>query len=347
MGEQNLAVNQLLERKEIFADLMNGIVFEGREMVKPENLEHLPTHEGVFTEKGQGSPGVVERWGDVKMRADFGTCRVILAEETQGKVHYAMTVRIMLQEALEYTRQVQALEKRNKIEGKPSKLQGDEFLSGIRKEDRLEPVITVVLYLGRQWDGSTSMFEMFGLEQQSEAAEFLTNYIQNYRINVVSASNMQEPERFRSCLQYIFSMLKYNSDKQKLYQYVHAHGKELEQMDGVEKRAAVVMLGGQKKLERLLKREGKGEEPVMWEALDELYEDGRTEGKREGKIEGKIEGKRESILLLLGELDTVPENVKKSVCAETNIILLGKWLKLAAKSDSMEEFLKRWEQEDE
>ena len=159
----------------------------------------------------------------------------------------------------------------------------------------------------------------------------------------VSASNMQEPERFRSCLQYIFSMLKYNSDKQKLYQYVHAHGKELEQMDGVEKRAAVVMLGGQKKLERLLKREGKGEEPVMWEALDELYEDGRPEGKREGKIEGK----RESILLLLGELDTVPENVKRSVCAETNIILLGKWLKLAAKSDSMEEFLKRWEQEDE
>ena len=76
---------------------------------------------------------------------------------------------------------------------------------------------------------------------------------------------MQEPERFRSCLQYIFSMLKYNSDKQKLYQYVHAHEKELEQMDGVEKRAAVVMLGGQKKLERLLKREGKGEEPVMWD----------------------------------------------------------------------------------
>ena len=46
--------------------------------------------------------------------------------ETQGRGHYAMSVHIMLQDALEYMKQVQELENKHKESGEI--LWGDEFL---------------------------------------------------------------------------------------------------------------------------------------------------------------------------------------------------------------------------
>lgn len=54
--------------------------------------------------------------------------------------------------------------------------------------------------------------------------------------------------------------------------------------------------------------------------------------------EGKAEGKAESILELLEDLGAVPQTVKKRICEEGNITALGKWLKVAARASSMEEF---------
>ncbi len=58
-------------------------------------------------------------------------------------VHYAMVVRNMVQDSLNYAAQVEALSKMHK---KEKDLRGDEFLSGFSKEDYLIPVVTIVLY---------------------------------------------------------------------------------------------------------------------------------------------------------------------------------------------------------
>ena len=51
---------------------------------------------------------------------------------------------------------------------------------------------------------------------------------------------------FRSCLQYIFSMVKYNSDKEQFYRYITNHRKDLQGMDHVEQMAALALLGERK-----------------------------------------------------------------------------------------------------
>lgn len=56
--------------------------------------------------------------------------------------------------------------------------------------------------------------------------------------------------------------------------------------------------------------------------------------RREGKIEGKIE----DILELLGDLGKIPQYVTGRIRQETDSEQLGKWLKCAARSSSMEEF---------
>lgn len=100
------------------------------------------------------------------MQAAFGEYHIILANETQNNVHYAMPVRNMLYDVLEYVRQIQDLEKAHKENG--DKLERDAFLSGITKDDRLKPVITTVFYLGDRWDGSKSLYELLNIEEMDE-----------------------------------------------------------------------------------------------------------------------------------------------------------------------------------
>ena len=62
----------------------------------------------------------------------------------------------------------------------------------------------------------------------------------------------------------------------------------------------------------------------------------RDEGKQIGIINGKIE----SVLELLEDKGDVPEKVKAEILAETDLEVLKKWLRLAAKSETIEEFCK-------
>ena len=54
---------------------------------------------------------------------------------------------------------------------------------------------------------------------------------------------------------------------------------------------------------------------------------------------GKIEGKIEALLELLEELSVVPEKLRATIMEETDLSTLKRWLKLAAKSSSIEQFM--------
>lgn len=66
----------------------------------------------------------------------------------------------------------------------------------------------------------------------------------------------------------------------------------------------------------------------------------RDEGVEFGKQIGIINGKIESVLELLEDKGEVPEKVKTEIFAETDLEVLKKWLRLAAKSETIEEFCK-------
>lgn len=66
----------------------------------------------------------------------------------------------------------------------------------------------------------------------------------------------------------------------------------------------------------------------------------RDEGVEFGKQLGIINGKIEAVLELLEDKGEVPEKVKTEIFAETDLEVLKKWLRLAAKSETIEEFCK-------
>lgn len=62
----------------------------------------------------------------------------------------------------------------------------DEFLSGFRKDDRLLPVVTVVIYFGaEEWDGPLSLHEMY-----SDCSEEILRYIMDYRVNLITPNSL-------------------------------------------------------------------------------------------------------------------------------------------------------------
>ena len=73
--------------------------------------------------------------------------------------------------------------------------------------------------------------------------------------------------------------------------------------------------------------------------LKDEHKAGKIEGLKEGREEGLKEGRIEDLLELLEERSVVPENLRKTIMEETDLSTLKKWLKLAAKSSSIEQFM--------
>ena len=79
----------------------------------------------------------------------------------------------------------------------------------------------------------------------------------------------------------------------------------------------------------------------LQEMLQAEYSEGKEEGRAEGRAEGRSEGKADDVLELLSDIGNIPEDLKMLVMEERNLETLNKWLRLAAKSDSIEQFVEK------
>ena len=147
MGKSNAAIRTYIGRAERFADLFNYYLFCGAAVIKAEDLETADGESDILVENKAGSEKLVQRYRDITMRWKYGAQLTILACENQERVHYAMPVRTMLYDSLSYTEQI----KRMGSVMQEQKLSPEEFLSKFRKDDKLTPVITLILYYIRHF----------------------------------------------------------------------------------------------------------------------------------------------------------------------------------------------------
>ena len=291
MGKGNAAVREWMSNPVRFSDLYNGIVFQGKQVVLPEELEPAEGETDILLEDNEQKVQEIHRYRDIVMRWKKGALLVLLACENQEKVHYAMTVRNMLYDSLSYAGQIQQLWKEREKEEK-QKMTAPEYLSKWKKDDRLVPVITLVFYYDtEQWDGST---DLHGMLQWGEGnQELLREYVPNYRINLVDAGNLEHLERFQSDLQEILGMLKCRGNKKELLDYMNKRESYFRNVDEETYQVMREFLHSEKMLKENVERiEGK-ETVDMCKALDELYNDGIEQGIERGMIRGTIETMKE------------------------------------------------------
>ena len=293
MGKGNAAVREWMSNPVRFSDLYNGIVFRGKQVVLPEELESAEGETDILLEDKEQKVQEIHRYRDIVMRWKKGALLVLLACENQEKVHYAMTVRNMLYDSLSYAGQIQQLWKEREKEEK-QKMTAPEFLSKWKKDDRLVPVITLVFYYDtEQWDGSTDLHGMLQWGEGEENQKLLREYVPNYRINLVDAGNQEHLERFQSDLQEILGMLKCRGNKKELLDYMNKREEYFRNVDEETYQVMREFLHSEKMLKENVERiEGK-ETVDMCKALDELYNDGIEQGIERGMIRGTIETMKE------------------------------------------------------
>ena len=217
MGNNDIFMKRWLSDKKRFADLINGSLFQGEQVFSAQHLSSENGEQSIVLQELDGTKIAVRRFRDIIMSSDDGTRIVVLACENQQDINYAMPVRGMLYDALSYTEQVSCIKKTRK---ENKELRGSaEFLSGLKKEDRLVPVLTVIFYYGdAEYDGQIDLHGLLGIDRKEYG--LLKRYVPNYRINLIDPKKFQDVKCFQTDLQIIFGMLKYKSNKNDLKRYV-------------------------------------------------------------------------------------------------------------------------------
>ncbi len=83
---------------EQFADLFNAILFDGRTVIKPEELEDVDTEESSVLEHKEYAESIQASRDNIKIRKKsvvHGVEYVLLGNESQQHIHYAIPMRIM------------------------------------------------------------------------------------------------------------------------------------------------------------------------------------------------------------------------------------------------------------
>ena len=322
MGKADVNVNIWLSEKKRFANLFNGVIYGGRQVILPEDLEEVNPVSSVSVKNRTGKTKNMKKYRDIIMKWRNQATLVLLANESQDKVHYAMPHKVMLYDGMDYETQIRNnwknfndRRKQNKKTGQPLEhLTAGEYLSRFRKKDRLIPIISLVFYYGSEpWDGPVDLYDMFQLEGTKEENEILEKYLPNYKINLVDAERLKDVEKFSDDLQVILTMLRYRDSKEELKHYIDENKKFFQNVDYETSQAMKAFLN----MKQIPSETEQKEEMVdMCKAIQEMYDDGVKDGIQQGVEQGRTELLKEQIQRKLKKEktpDQIAEELEESV----------------------------------
>lgn len=207
MGKKDEYQFDYLDDDRRFADQINGALFKGRQIVKPEELEPEDS-QAVILDKGDGT-GNIKTIVD-KVRIWKGKKLHILVVENQNYTDYRMVLRNMLSESIGYRKQWR--HKKRVHEEVQDLKDKSEYLSGMKKDEKFAPIITLVVYFGTDsaWDGARCLYDLLDIEEE------LKEYVTNYRMNLYDFHDHDTFDEYKTGLRQVFETIRYAKDKGKL-----------------------------------------------------------------------------------------------------------------------------------
>ena len=272
------------KNNERFADLFNAALFDGEQVLNPCDLSEVDTDVSSLV-KFNGHAETVQKVLDVVKKTAYGVDFVIWGLENQAKIHYAMPLRHMLGDAFSYLKEYNEIAARNK---KDKDFQSsDEFLSNLKKTDRLHPVVSLCVYYGEnEWDGP------FCLSDMLEIPEKLKPLISDYKMNLLQVRKSGFLQFKNPDVNVVFDVSRaiYDHDFEKINTLYK--NQEISAELGI---VIGAITESQKLIDHALKSERRGGQINMCSALEELVNEGVEKGRQEGRQEGIKEGRQEGI----------------------------------------------------
>ena len=222
MGEKDITLKDYLSAPKRYADLLNGSIFHGRQIIDAGELQDADTVQSKSDELS-----IIERINDITMKqTKHGNLFAIWTVANQEHIDYGMPARVMMQDALSYDRQLKERKRQNQ-----NFADSGEFLSRIKKEDRLHPVITLIVYWGEdEWQDAKSLHDILDFGTDPILAQEIKQLIPEYPLHFLNLSEVHNYSHYRTELRTLFELYDRRKDKTAFTQYVNEHD-ECKHMD--------------------------------------------------------------------------------------------------------------------
>ena len=254
MGQTDITEKILEDYNDVFADIINGLIFNGEQRILPESLENTQVHSQYKAEDGKVHElerDVAKYWKDKKV--ELAICGI----ENQSSVEKNMPFRIVGYDGASYRSQL--LEERKEI----------------------LPVMTIVLYFGtnRHWYGKKNIKGLMKIPEE------LNDYINDYEMKVFEIAWLTEAEidRFHSDFKIVANFF---VQKRKNKNYIPDDPTEIRHVDEVLKLLQVMT--GDERYQMIFNRK-KGVHS-MCDVAERLEKMGIEKGLKQGIGEGIKQG---------------------------------------------------------
>ena len=242
MTKKDHLTKTYIGQDEIFADAVNYAVYNGEKIILPGVLEDGSTVATSFIYKGDDFRLTFERTRDVRKvirkNPKDQTCYMVFGAENQSQLHYAMPVKAMTYDVLEYICQIEnrkktfeAISEAKKTGEEPLEAPPDnaEFLSSWKSDDKLVPVVTIVINFGeKRWDAPVTLHEMFDkTKRKFQRNKIIREMIPDYKFILIDPHQMSEDdfERMNTNLGNVLRIINYAGDKDKLIKFAESGAK--------------------------------------------------------------------------------------------------------------------------
>ena len=318
LGEKDVLEKKLLMFNDVFADFVNGIMFDGKDVVKEGELVDLS---GWSHYKGDDSKHRFQDRDVVKLWKKENVVISLIGIENQDIPDEDMVFRVISYDGASYRTQLVEKERRKR------KKKVDKVAEKSAEKLDIFPVITFVIYYGEEeWKHETTLHKRLNLDSE------LKHYVSDYSINLIDLKKLSEDDinkfkkDFKLIADYMVKGSKHKADRIDLN-----HPEEVSELilrlTGEELPFEVECEEGGNNMEKFFepmferaeargRAEGRAEGEARGRAEGEAR--GRAEGEARGRAEGKTEGESclarlISLLMSEGKNDKIKDVVENEV----------------------------------
>lgn len=281
MGQKDISEKLLADYNDVFADILNVLLFNGEEVVSPDNLQDTKLRSQYKTDDGR----LHEQERDVSKLIVNENIKVVLAGlEHQTKIEPDMPLRCFNYDGAAYRSQL---------------LNRDE-------KDRYA-VATIILYFGeKRWNENLSLKERIRVNEKWDP------YVNDYRIHVFEIAYLSD-EQVRMFKSDFGIVADFFVQRRKNKQYIPSQ-KTIRHVDEVLKFLSVFT--NDERYERAAescKQEGGQTMTNMRDVLDKVEERGFSEGEKKGFSDGQKNGMVKGKILAFHEVGWSDERIAKKL----------------------------------
>ncbi len=240
MGQKDMTEKLLEDYNDVFADIMNVLLFDGKQLVSPDALEDTKMksqYKADDTKLHEMERDVVKLWKEKKITL------ALYGIENQTKAEKVMPLRVLGYDGMAYRQQL------------------------LNDSKELYPVITIVLYFGKErWTQPKSLKEVIDIPKELEA------YVNDYQIHVFEISWLSDEqiEKFQSDFRIVaefFTQIRKNNE-------YNPTAQEIKHVDAVLKLLSI--FGNSQEFEGLVQSREAKEVKSMCEAIKKIVAKGES-----------------------------------------------------------------------